>query len=105
MPGHGRGIEHVTFFGVKVTGVLKLASDVTHLHDPPFRGSGVHVAKDGVRIEGGCGCFATAAASATTTGTASAALPAFIKRVVGISEPIKRIGKHMVLIHLGTKLF
>src|SRR5947209_5853475 len=107
MPRHRRGIEHITFFGDEFAGVLKLSFDVPHLYDQPFRRSGVHVAKDGVLIEGGArsttaastpccsipaGRCATAAPPAASTSTATAAC---IERVVGIGEPIKGIGKQM----------
>src|SRR5881396_1557811 len=112
MPRHGSGIEHITLFGVEFTGILKLASDVTYLYDPPLRRAGVHVTKDGVRIESAarrrttrtataCSIPAcrrcTAAASTASSSTSTAAC---IERVVGIGETIKRIGKQMVLIHL-----
>src|SRR5437870_6502976 len=109
MPGHGRGIEHITFFGNGFPGVLKLSFDVTHLYDPPLRRSGVHVAKHRVRIESArrrtpststaCCCSAAAPASSSSSTTAC------IERVVGIGKPVKRIGKQMVFIHLCACLF
>src|SRR5437879_5781929 len=111
MPRHGRSIEHIAFFGNEFACVLKLSLDVTHLNDPPLCRSGVHVAKDRVRIErarrrtpsASTACCSTAAApSAASSSTAAAAC---IERVVRIGKPIKRIRKKMVLIHLGAGLF
>src|SRR5881409_4405557 len=101
MPRHGCGIEYITFFGNELPGVLKLSFDVTHLHDPPLRRSGVHVAKDRVRIE--C-AWRRSSAAAPSAAPATSPTAACIERIVGLCEPIKRVGKQMVFIHLGASL-
>src|SRR5438034_10254427 len=111
MPRHGCGIEHIAFLGDEFASVFKLASDVTHLYDPPLRRPGVQVSKDRVRIECArrrtpsaptAGCrSASAAPSAASSSTAAAAC---IERVVGIGKPVQRIGIQMVLVHLGARL-
>jgi hypothetical protein len=47
----GAGIEHVTLHRMEFAGILELAADLARLDDPPFRGSGMHMAEGGPGIE------------------------------------------------------
>src|SRR5580658_1250107 len=67
MPGHGRGIEDIALHRVELPGIFETAADLADLYDPPFRRTGMHVAKGGMRIKG---ALRRAAADIALAGTA-----------------------------------
>src|SRR5437870_5688402 len=92
MPRHWSGVENVAFVADELTGVFKAAGDLTGLHDPPLGGSGVHVAEDGVRIEG-TGRSPAPPSSPATPGIAAVGVGWIVR--VGVAPDW--IGEEMIL--------